>query len=91
MPNIPIVDFTDKKSKRFDIADNIYKTMVLFMPKMSVESLESHYLDNKKAVETMRRMNPGLYEQLIEEFKARKKEILEGNQGNTAPSETADH
>ena len=82
MPNIPIVDFTDKKSKRFDIADNIYKTMVLFMPKMSVKSLESHYLDNKKAVETMRRMNPGLYEQLIEEFKARKKEILEGNQND---------
>jgi hypothetical protein len=91
MASIPIMDFTDKKSKRFDIADNIYKTMVVFMPEQSIESLESHYLDNKKAVETMKRMNPGLYEQLIEEFKARKKEILEKNQDDKDPTGTADH
>ena len=90
MASIPIMDFTDKKSKRFDIADNIYKTMVLFMPKMSVESLESHYLDNKKAVETMRRMNPSLYEKLILAFKARKKEILEKNQDDKDSTGTAD-
>ena len=90
MASIPIMDFTDKKSKRFDIADNIYQTMLVFMPEQSIESLESHYLDNKKAVETMRRMNPGLYDKLILAFKARKKKILEKNQDNKVPNGTAD-
>jgi len=90
MGSIPIMDFADKKSKRFDIADNIYQTMLVFMPEQSIESLESHYLDNKKAVETMKRMNPGLYEKLILAFKARKKEILEKNQDNKDSNGTAD-
>jgi len=90
MGSIPIMDFADKKSKRFDIADNIYQTMLVFMPEQSIESLESHYLDNKKAVETMRRMNPGLYDKLILAFKARKKEILEKNQDNKDSNGTAD-
>ena len=90
MGSIPIMDFADKKSKRFDIADNIYQTMLVFMPEQSIESLESHYLDNKKAVETMRRMNPGLYDKLILAFKARKKEILEKNQDDKDSTGTAD-
>ena len=90
MGSIPIMDFADKKSKRFDIADNIYQTMLVFMPEQSIESLESHYLDNKKAVETMKRMNPGLYDKLILAFKARKKEILEKNQDDKDPTGTAD-
>ena len=90
MGSIPIMDFADKKSKRFDIADNIYQTMLVFMPEQSIESLESHYLDNKKAVETMKRMNPSLYEKLILAFKARKKEILEKNQDNKDSNGTAD-
>ena len=90
MDSIPIMDFADKKSKRFDIADNIYQTMLVFMPEQSIESLESHYLDNKKAVETMKRMNPSLYEKLILAFKARKKEILEKNQDDKDPTGTAD-
>jgi len=90
MASIPIMDFTDKKSKRFDIADNIYQTMLVFMPEQSIESLESHSLDNKKAVETMKRMNPSLYEKLILAFKARKKEILEKNQDNQDSNGTAD-
>ena len=90
MAKIPIMDFTDKKAKRFDIADNIYQTMLVVMPEESIENLESHYLDNKKAVETMRRMNPGLYDQLILNFKARKKKILEKNQNNRVPNGTAD-
>ena len=90
MASIPIMDFADKKSKRFDIADNIYQTMLVFMPEQSIESLESHYLDNKKAVETMKRMNPSLYEKLILAFKARKKEILEKNQDDKDPTGTAD-
>jgi hypothetical protein len=60
------------------------------MPEQSIESLESHYLDNKKAVETMRRMNPGLYDKLILAFKAKKKEILEKNQNDKDPTGTAD-
>ena len=80
MASIPIMDFTDKKSKRFDIADNIYQTMLVFMPEQSIESLESHYLDNKKAVETMRRMNPSLYEKRIRGGKGKKKERREENQ-----------
>ena len=91
MASIPIMDFADKKSKRFDIADNIYQTMLVFMPEQSIENLESHYLDNKKAVETMKRMNPGLYDKLILAFKARKKEILEKNQDDKDPTGTADH
>ena len=90
MGSIPIMDFADKKSKRFDIADNIYQTMLVFMPEQSIENLESHYLDNKKAVETMRRMNPSLYDKLILAFKARKKEILEKNQNDKDPTGTAD-
>ena len=90
MGSIPIMDFADKKSKRFDIADNIYQTMLVFMPEQSIESLESHYLDNKKAVETMKRMNPSLYDKLILAFKARKKEILEKNQGDKDSTGTAD-
>ena len=90
MGSIPIMDFADKKSKRFDIADNIYQTMLVFMPEQSIESLESHYLDNKKAVETMKRMNPSLYDKLILAFKARKKEILEKNQNDKDSTGTAD-
>lgn len=85
MAKIPIMDFTDKKAKRFDIAVNIYQTMLVFMPEESIENLESHYLDNKKAVETMRRMNPGLYDQLILNFKARKKKILENQSKDPMP------
>lgn len=85
MGSIPIMDFADKKSKRFDIADNIYQTMLVFMPEQSIESLESHYLDNKKAVETMKRMNPSLYEKLILAFKARKKEILDNQSKDPMP------
>ena len=78
MPQIPPVPFWDQESKKkFDFAESIYLAMFHFMPTDTVESLEKHYLVNKKAVETMRRMSPKHYDKLIADFKTRKKEILE--------------
>jgi len=90
MPQIPPVPFWDSESKKkFDFAESIYLAMFHFMPTNTVESLENHYRDNKKAVATMRRMSPKHYDKLIADFKARKKEILEKNQDNKNPNETA--
>ena len=63
MPQIPPVPFWDPESKKkFDFAESIYLAMFHFMPTDTVESLENHYRDNKKAVATMQRMS--LYQNL---------------------------
>ena len=68
--------------KDYDFAKNIYLTMKAFMPTDTISSLRSHYRDNLRALETMKRMNPDLYDQLIEDFKIRKEEIKKQNFGN---------
>ena len=78
MPHIPPIPFHNKESKKnFDFAENIYLAMFHFMPTDTVAALEKHYLVNKKAVETMQRMSPKHYDKLIDDFKTRKKKILE--------------
>ena len=51
------------------------------MPDNTIMDLRAHWRDNKRALEIMQRMNPGLYDQLIEDFKVRKAEIAERNFG----------
>jgi len=57
------------------------------MPDNTIMDLRAHWRDNKRALEIMQRMNPGLYDQLIEDFKIRKQEIMEKNFGNKDPNE----
>ena len=57
------------------------------MPDNTIMDLRAHWRDNKRALEIMQRMNPGLYDQLIEDFKVRKQEIMEKNFGNKDPNE----
>jgi|TARA_R100001224_G_scaffold105892_1_gene79935 hypothetical protein len=79
MPRIPPINLMGDKD--YDFAKNIYLTMKAFMPTDTISSLRSHYRDNLRALETMKRMNPDLYDQLIEDFKIRKEEIKEQNFG----------
>jgi len=85
MPRIPQLSFMDKKD--YDFVQNIYLTMKAFMPENTILDLRAHWRDNKRALEIMQRMNPGLYDQLIEDFKIRKQEIMEKNFGNRDPNE----
>lgn len=85
MPRIPQLSFMDKKD--YDFVKNIYLTMKAFMPENTIMDLRAHWRDNKRALEIMQRMNPGLYDQLIEDFKIRKQEIMEKNFGNRDPNE----
>ena len=79
MPRIPQLSFMDKKD--YDFVKNIYLTMKAFMPENTIMDLRAHWRDNKRALDIMKRMNPELHEQLIEEFKVRKAEIAERNFG----------
>ena len=85
MPRIPPFNFMG--SKDYDFVKNIYLTMKAFMPENTILDLRAHWRDNKRALEIMQRMNPGLYDQLIEDFKIRKAEIHEKNFGNRDPNE----
>ena len=87
MPRIPQLSFMDKKD--YDFVKNIYLTMKAFMPENTILDLRAHWRDNKRALEIMQRMNPGLYDQLIEDFKVRKQEIMEKNFGERDPNEKA--
>ena len=51
------------------------------MPDNTIMDLRAHWRDNKRALEIMQRMNPRLYDQLIEDFKVRKAKIAERNFG----------
>lgn len=55
--------------------------MKAFMPENTIMDLRAHWRDNKRALDIMKRMNPELHEQLIEDFKVRKAEIAERNFG----------
>ena len=68
-------------SKDYDFVKNIYLTMKAFMPENTIMDLRAHWRDNKRALDIMKRMNPELYEKLIEDFKVRKAEIAERNFG----------
>jgi hypothetical protein len=68
-------------SKDYDFVKNIYLTMKAFMPENTIMDLRAHWRDNKRALDIMKRMNPELHEQLIEDFKVRKAEIAERNFG----------
>ncbi len=85
MPRIPQLSFMDKKD--YDFVKNIYLTMKAFMPENTILDLRAHWRDNQRALEIMQRMNPGLYDQLIEDFKIRKQEIMEKNFGERDPNE----
>jgi len=65
--------------KDFDFVQNIYLTMKAFMPENTIMDLRSHWRDNKRALDLLKRMDPGLHDQLIEDFKIRKAEIAERN------------
>ena len=77
MPRIPPFNFMG--SKDYDFVKNIYLTMKAFMPENTIMDLRAHWRDNKRALDIMKRMNPELHEQLIEDFKVRKAEIAERN------------
>ena len=77
MPRIPLLSFMDKKD--FDFVQNIYLTMKAFMPENTIMDLRSHWRDNKRALDLLKRMDPGLHDQLIEDFKVRKAEIQKKN------------
>jgi len=47
-------------SKDYDFVKNIYLTMKAFMPDNTIMDLRAHWRDNKRALEIMQRMNPGL-------------------------------
>jgi len=79
MPKIPPINLMGDKD--YDFVKNIYLTMKTFMPENTIMELRSHWRDNKRALDIMKRMNPELYEQLIEDFKVRKAEIAERNFG----------
>ena len=55
--------------------------MKAFMPENTIMDLRAHWRDNKRALDIMKRMNPELHDQLIEDFKVRKAEIAEKNFG----------
>tara|TARA_A100001515_G_scaffold29267_1_gene22717 strand:- start:1771 stop:2037 length:267 start_codon:yes stop_codon:yes gene_type:complete len=88
MPRIPQLSFMDKKD--FDFVQNIYLTMKAFMPENTILDLRAHWRDNKRALDLLKRMDPGLHDQLIEDFKVRKQEIMEKNFGERDPNENQD-
>jgi hypothetical protein len=55
--------------------------MKAFMPENTILDLRAHWRDNKRALDLLKRMDPGLHDQLIEDFKVRKAEIAEKNFG----------
>ena len=65
----------------YDFIQNIYLTMKAFMPENTILDLRAHWRDNKRALNLLKRMDPGLHDQLIEDFKVRKAEIAERNFG----------
>ena len=67
----------DKKD--YDFIQNIYLTMKAFMPENTILDLRAHWRDNKRALDLLKRMDPGLHDQLIEDFKIRKAEIQKKN------------
>ena len=77
MPRIPQLSFMDKKD--YDFVQNIYLTMKAFMPENTILDLRAHWRDNKRALDLLKRMDPRLHDQLIEDFKVRKAEIAEKN------------
>ena len=79
MPRIPQLSFMDKKD--YDFVQNIYLTMKAFMPENTILDLRAHWRDNKRALDLLKRMDPRLHDQLIEDFKVRKAEIAEKNFG----------
>ena len=79
MPKIPQLNFMGKQD--YDFIQNIYLTMKAFMPENTILDLRAHWRDNKRALDLLKRMNPGLHDQLIEDFKVRKAEIAEKNFG----------
>ena len=79
MPKIPQLNFMGKQD--YDFIQNIYLTMKAFMPENTILDLRAHWRDNKRALDLLKRMDPGLHDQLIEDFKVRKAEIAERNFG----------
>ena len=63
----------------YDFIQNIYLTMKAFMPENTILDLRAHWRDNKRALDLLKRMDPGLHDQLIEDFKIRKAEIQKKN------------
>ena len=63
----------------YDFIQNIYLTMKAFMPENTILDLRAHWRDNKRALDLLKRMDPGLHDQLIEDFKVRKAEIQKKN------------
>ena len=74
----------------YDFIQNIYLTMKAFMPENRIVDLRAHWRDNKRALDLLKRMDPGLHDQLIEDFKIRKQEIMEKNFGERDPNENQD-
>jgi len=79
LPKIPQLNFMGKQD--YDFIQNIYLTMKAFMPENTILDLRAHWRDNKRALDLLKRMDPGLHDQLIEDFKERKAEIAERNFG----------
>ena len=77
MPKIPQLNFMGKQD--YDFIQNIYLTMKAFMPENTILDLRAHWRDNKRALDLLKRMDPGLHDQLIEDFKVRKAEIQKKN------------
>ena len=77
MPKIPQLNFMGKQD--YDFIQNIYLTMKAFMPENTILDLRAHWRDNKRALDLLKRMDPGLHDQLIEDFKVGKAEIAEKN------------
>ena len=77
LPKIPQLNFMGKQD--YDFIQNIYLTMKAFMPENRIVDLRAHWRDNKRALDLLKRMDPGLHDQLIEDFKVRKAEIAEKN------------
>ena len=63
----------------YDFIKNIYIPMKAFMPENTIVDLRAHWRDNKRALDLLKRMDSGLHDQLIEDFKVRKAEIAEKN------------
>tara|TARA_Y100001972_G_C7661533_1_gene333743 strand:- start:3211 stop:3420 length:210 start_codon:yes stop_codon:yes gene_type:complete len=64
-----------------ELATKVYQVVSLFMKKIStVERLEKYYYDNKVELNLMRKAAPSLYDDLIEEFKLKKQEIIRKEQ-----------
>jgi len=59
------------------VAEDLYFILTTFMDGIdSVNSLNKYYTDNKQAVATLRSLSTRHYDQLKNDFKTRKKEIL---------------